>query len=227
MKKKILLIAVCILVSLGILSISKIVLDSLNKNTTLIQQEVKEPKSEEVDVKNAMLEQVIKEETDKENVKAENAEQEVKEVVENKTVTEGKTTNAKTSSTEKVVVAKKDEVVIKENVPAKIPEPKKEPNLIIENSITGKIILSANVSIENKTVADITRSGVGNNYAATGRGETTYITRIYDLKARDDGPLSGWCYYVNGVKPGVSCGAYKLKSGDVVEWKYLEDAVNN
>jgi hypothetical protein len=236
LKKKILLVATVILISVGLLSISKIVQDKyLNKNTAAVQQEEKDLKSAEVAVKEKDIqEQMVKEEADKEEaVKEETVKNDVKPVVkeqETKAVVENKTTTTKATSTENAVVAKKEVVVIKEDAPVKAPQPKKQPNLIIKNDITGKTILSINVNIDNKTVGAITLSELANkgiSYRATGRGETTYFTMINNIKARDVGPLSGWCYFVNGVKPGVSCGAYKLKSNDVVEWKYLEDGVNN
>ncbi|MGH4118701.1 DUF4430 domain-containing protein [Clostridium sp.] len=227
MKKKILLLATVILISVGLLSVTKIVQDKyLNKNTAEVQQEEKDSTSEKVVVKEKDIqEQMVKEETVKDDVKPEVKKQETKAVVENKT------TNTKASSTGNAVVAKKKAVVVKKAAPSKTPEPKKEPNLIIRDDISGKMILSVYVNLENKTVADITRSELdskGISYKATGRGGTTYFTMINNLKERGGGnPLSGWCYYVNGVKPGISCGAIKLKSGDVVKWKYLIDAVNN
>jgi hypothetical protein len=50
---------------------------------------------------------------------------------------------------------------------------------------------------------------------------------INGIKERSNGPLSGWCYYVNGTRPSVSSGRYKLKSEDKVEWKYLKDGLKN
>jgi hypothetical protein len=230
LKKKILLVATVILISVGLLGITKIVQDKyLNKNTDSVLQEEKDSKSEEVVVKEKDIQkQTGKEEADKVQVVKEDVKPVVKEQ-ETKAVVENKTTDTKTTSTENVVVAKKAVPVKKEVVPVKT-EPKKEAKLIIRDEISVKTILSINVNIENSTVADITRNELDNkgiSYRTTGRGETTYFTMINGLTARGDGALSGWCYYVNGDKPGVSCGAYKLKTGDVVEWKYLKDAVNN
>lgn len=235
MKKKILLVAAVILISVGLLSISKIVQHKyLNKNTASSQQSESVSKSEEVVVKeNDIQKQRVKEETVKEKVVKEDVKSEVKDK-ETKAAVENKTTDTKTSSNKNVVVEKKTVPVKKESVKEVVPvktEPKKEAKLVIRDNISGKTILSKNVNSENNTVADITRNELDNkgiSYRSTGRGETTYFTMINNLKERGDGnPLSGWCYYVNGVKLGVSCGAYKLKSGDVVEWKYLKDAVNN
>jgi hypothetical protein len=230
LKKKILLVATVILISVGLLGITKIVQDKyLNKNTDSVLQEEKDSKSEEVVVKEKDIQkQTGKEEADKVQVVKEDVKPVVKEQ-ETKAVVENKTTDTKTTSTENVIVAKKAVPVKKEVVPVKT-EPKKEAKLIIRDEISVKTILSINVNIENSTVADITRNELDNkgiSYRTTGRGETTYFTMINGLTARGDGALSGWCYYVNGDKPGVSCGAYKLKTGDVVEWKYLKDAVNN
>jgi len=155
MKKKILLIATVILISIGILSISKVVKDKyLNKNNASIRKDI--------------------------------------------------STN--------------------------IHELEKQPNFMIKDDISGKTILSLGLNIENRTVGEITLRELENNginYKQSGRGKVLYFTMINDLKARDNGPLSGWCYFVNGVKPGISCGAYKPKNGDVIEWKYLKDGVNN
>ena len=109
------------------------------------------------------------------------------------------TTVAKAPTTGTVAPTKE---ITKEPV-AKKPEPTKEPNFTVRDDISGKIILSLYVNTENKTVADITFSALDNSdigYKSTGRGEVVYFTMINDLKARDSGPLSGWCYYVNGVK---------------------------
>ena len=176
---------------------------------------------------------IIEESAAKTNVQSKTVTDETN-VADNKTVE--KAPQVKPNSTENVVVPKQvTKEIVKEVVkttpePKKIPEPKKTPNLVIKDNISGKIILSINVNTENKTVGEITLSELNNrgiNYSSSGRGETVYITMINNLKARGNGALSGWCYYVNGTKPGVSCGAYKLKSSDVVEWKYLEDAINN
>ena len=243
MKKKVLLIAAVILISLGLLSVSKIVQNKyLSKNGVLSEQKAKDKDPKEVntsnetnvkeDDKNNQTHQVTGQDTIKDEVKPESQGQTAKTNPESKTLTEQKnaveskpvvkTTETKPESTEKVDATK--------DATTKTPEPKKEPNLIIKDDISGKMILSINTSTENKTVGELTMSELDNKgivYKTTGRGDTIYFTMINSLKARDFGPLSGWCFYVNGSKASVSCGAYKLKSGDVVEWKYLKDGVNN
>ncbi len=236
MKKKILLIASVIIVCVGLLGVSKIVQDKyLNENTALTQQKdndntPKEDKVKEEDkIEQEAKEEIAKAEIVKEEVKptSQPAKTKVESSIakeQNITVdskTEVSTTN--TQSTEKAKVVTKAE-------PIKAPEPKAEPNFIIKDDISGKVILSINVSTENKTAGEVTfselaRSGI--SYKASGRGDAVYFTMINGLKARDFGPLSGWCYYVNGVKSSISSGAYKLKESDVVQWRYLEDGVNN
>lgn len=223
MKKKILLIVVVIFISIGLLSISKVVQDKyLNKDTVVEQQ--KDLIQKPIDI------------TQKEDVIANSGSDTTKPIVEAKPETDKKsetevkedvkTIETKTPSTENVTPVKD----IPKAPIIKVPEPKKQPNFIVKDDISGKTILSIYVSTENKTVAEVTFSELDRNkisYKASGRAEVVYFTMIAGLKARDAGPLSGWCYYVNGTKSSVSCGAYKLKSGDVVSWKYLEDGVNN
>lgn len=57
----------------------------------------------------------------------------------------------------------------------------------------------------------------------TGKNKSAYVKGIDGLSAFDYGGMSGWLYYVNGVKPGVGCGAYQLSAGDQVIWKYTVD----
>ena len=47
-----------------------------------------------------------------------------------------------------------------------------------------------------------------------------YISGINDLHEFDFGDLSGWVYRVNGERPSVGCGEYKLHDGDVIEFLY-------
>ncbi|MGH4121741.1 MAG: DUF4430 domain-containing protein [Clostridium sp.] len=226
MKKKIILIAVVILVSLGLLNGSKIVQNKyLNKKSVSAEQKTSSQTSREVSVK-ANDKQDVKPIITKAQTKTKvqsKTQTDVKSATDNKTVEKIPQTKAK--STKNVVVSKE----VSKKAVTKVPEPKKQPNLVIKDDISGKIILSINISTENKTVGEITLSELDNrgiSYSASGRGEAVYFTMINNLKARGKGALSGWCYYVNGAKPGVSCGAYKLKSSDVVEWKYLKDGVN-
>jgi hypothetical protein len=222
-KKKILLMIVIILVSIGLLSISKAVQDKyINKdNVSTEQKELVQKPTEVAQKQDVIVEGNTKtpktkvestEVTDKENV------EEIKKDV--------KTTVTNAPTTESIIPTKE---VPKAPI-TRVPEAKKEPNFTVKDDITGKVILSIYVNTENKTVAQITFSELDNNgisYKASGRGEVVYFTMIDNLKARDVGALSGWCYYVNGAKASVSCGAYKLSPGDLVEWKYLKDGVNN
>lgn len=47
-----------------------------------------------------------------------------------------------------------------------------------------------------------------------------YISGIGNIYEFDYGDLSGWTYLVNGQRPSVGSGEYKLNDGDVVEWFY-------
>lgn len=104
-----------------------------------------------------------------------------------------------------------------------------KPNLIIKNSITGKVYLSKYIDFNGKTVANVTIEALNRaniSWQGTGSSATLYIRSIAGAKERGSGPLSGWCYYVNGVKPSVGCGAKHLNKNDKLEWKYVKDGVN-
>lgn len=50
-----------------------------------------------------------------------------------------------------------------------------------------------------------------------------YIEGIAQIYEKDCGTKSGWMYCVNGTFPNYGCSDYKLKNGDVVEWRYTCD----
>lgn len=57
-----------------------------------------------------------------------------------------------------------------------------------------------------------------------GKGSFLYVESIGGIAEFDQGPLSGWIYFVNGQKPDKSAGAYKLKPKDEIIWKFVENA---
>lgn len=58
---------------------------------------------------------------------------------------------------------------------------------------------------------------------ASAFGNSVYVKGIADIYEFDFGELSGWMYYVNGEKPSVGCGEYKLAANDVIKWVYTCD----
>ncbi len=55
--------------------------------------------------------------------------------------------------------------------------------------------------------------------AVSGSGH--YIKGINGRFEFDEGPGSGWTYYVNGSKPTVGCGSCSVKAGDNIRWDYV------
>lgn len=47
-----------------------------------------------------------------------------------------------------------------------------------------------------------------------------YVEGINNLYEFDGGRWSGWMYCVNGWYPNYGCGTFRVKAGDVIEWKY-------
>jgi hypothetical protein len=61
----------------------------------------------------------------------------------------------------------------------------------------------------------------------SGEGKAAYIRGIGGLSEFDFGSLSGWMYLVNGERPDVGCGAYRLREGDEVAFCYTCDMGND
>lgn len=55
----------------------------------------------------------------------------------------------------------------------------------------------------------------------TDSGFGKYVYGINNLDQKDCGSESGWKYSVNGVYPGRSCDAEKIKSNTKIVWKYV------
>lgn len=76
---------------------------------------------------------------------------------------------------------------------------------------------------DGETVFSVLKRLLGNKgipMTFEGSSSSAYIVRINGLAEFDGGPDSGWMYNVNGWYPNYSCGAYVLKDGDAVEWRY-------
>ncbi|WP_050607679.1 DUF4430 domain-containing protein [Clostridium niameyense] len=102
------------------------------------------------------------------------------------------------------------------------------PNILIQDETTGKTITSTYIDFSNNpSVGEVTIKVMQGRYEATGYGDNIYFSSIAGINEKSKGPLSGWCYYVNGVKASNSAGAYKLKAGDSLIWKFVKDGVNN
>ena len=67
------------------------------------------------------------------------------------------------------------------------------------------------------------KNGIQMEYEATPAYRSCYIEGIHNLYEFDCGSLSGWMYEVNGRYPNYGCSRYRLKNGDVVNWRYTCD----
>lgn len=109
------------------------------------------------------------------------------------------------------------------------PAPKEEVNFIIEDAVHNKTIISLHGDFSGESVGSITKKileSKGIKYRATGSSSSLYFSSINGIKERDDGPTSGWCYFVNGVKLNKGCGQYTPQNGEIVVWKYLKDGIS-
>jgi hypothetical protein len=67
----------------------------------------------------------------------------------------------------------------------------------------------------------------GVSFGHRGSGTSTLVTKIGDLENEGGGAKSkNWLYFVNGKAATVGAGAYKLKAGDTVLWKFQTYSYN-
>lgn len=106
-----------------------------------------------------------------------------------------------------------------------------KPDFFIIDNVSGKNILAPmHVEYNGDTVAQLTckiLDAYKITYKMSGFGNSVYFSSIGGLKERGAGLSSGWCFYVNGQKPNLGAGTYKLKKDDVLEWKYVKDGISN
>lgn len=122
-----------------------------------------------------------------------------------------------------------------EKASAAVPTPKAAEKLpdnfkVIDTVTNNRVLLSARVNFENTNAGDATLKALQNakvQYRASGMGGAMYVSMIGGIAERSAGPSSGWCYYVNGTKPGSSASSYPLKKDDVLEWKFQKNGLNN
>lgn len=235
MKKKGILIFIVLIISMAAIFFAKEMQKKLVSNdvaskteSKVIQSNLKENSNENV------------QSTDKSNNSGEIKKEETKEV--NKTEQQsssnkvnetskqsaGKTTLPKSSSTNTAASpnsSNSTNTATSSNSNTN-PNPNQSSNLpsnfIVRDSVNDKILVSKHVEFNGETVADITKQNVSCKVKS---GD--YFYEIAGLKERSAGPLSGWCYFINGSKPGIGSGSYVLKKDDIIEWKFLKDGVNN
>lgn len=78
---------------------------------------------------------------------------------------------------------------------------------------------------EGETVWDVTKRvmdsrGIAYTYVETPKYNSVYVEWIDGDGEFDHGDGSGWMYSVNGWYPNYGSSLYKLRDGDVVQWRY-------
>lgn len=224
MKKKLLLIVVMLVLSVTAITFAGSLQNRIQKS--VVDDIVVNNKEENKVVQDEQNKQEIKENSEKEqNKESSNA---VEKREQNKT-SEIKKEGSKNSTTnvnnngESKNKTQNNRDASKDNKSTSL-----KPNFYIIDTVNNKVLYKGYVDINSKSAGDVTLKVLIDNkisYRAKGTGGNIYFSSIAGLKERDYGENSGWCYYVNGVKPSVGAGSYILKDGDIVEWKYLEDGL--
>lgn len=185
---------------------------ALDSNTTVVkEEETKKDNTEQSVEGNNKPEEVKKEEIQKKEV-------------ENKEVP--KQEEAKQNNTEQKPKNQNNSTQTKSETSNATIE-KKVSNFLVTDSISGKSIASGHISIQDGETAESATERFLKGNGISFKNKDGYISRIGELKERDKGPNSGWCYYVNGVKASVGMRNITLKASDKIEWKYVADGVSN
>lgn len=79
----------------------------------------------------------------------------------------------------------------------------------------GKTALELLVDLGHATNTPIVYTG---NDATPG---SEYVESIDDIAQLDQGPESGWVYFINGELATVGAGQYRPQAGDVISWRYI------
>jgi len=224
MKKKLMIIVVMLLVCTGMFILAQKAQSSVIDKKNKAEAAVANKSSENKNVADNKVE------TDKatETPKEENKEQATANSTESKPNNSngseaGKPSSKQTTSTQPNPAP---------STPVVVPvTPKKDSNFAIIDEVNNKIIIEKKVDFDNVTIDFITcklLKEAGINYGNDDEGSSSsYFYSIAGLTERKAGPLSGWCFYLNGKKPGMGAGSYIYHKGDVLVWKYMRDAVNS
>jgi len=132
---------------------------------------------------------------------------------------------AEVNTTEK----KEEKPAAKTIVKPAVTAPKPAANVIFIHAADGKTIKSVFINFNGDTVFNYTLDALnelGQNPRPTQIDRVAgYFKGMLKYNERDEGPMSGWIYYVNGVKANKGskdCNS-TLKNGDKLVWKFVED----
>lgn len=215
--KKVIITLVVLVVAIGAyLGVTKLQKDlnrqALDSSTTVVKEEkVKEDNKEESKESKVTPSEVKKEEPQKKETESKEIPKK-EETKQNNTEQKPKSENNSTQT---------------KSVTSNTPTEKKVSNFSVVDSISGKSIASGHISIQDGETAESATERFLKDNGISFKNKDGYISRIGELKERDKGPNSGWCYYINGVKASVGMRNITLKTPDKIEWRYAADGVNN
>ena len=122
-------------------------------------------------------------------------------------------------------------VVTPTPAPKAMPVPKADSNFVIIDEVNKSIILEGKFDFDKVTIDFITCKLLKEKNIVYGNDDEgtsmSYFYSINGLTEKKAGALSGWCFYVNGQRPGIGAGSYIYHKGDVLIWRYKENALKN
>lgn len=86
-----------------------------------------------------------------------------------------------------------------------------------------KVVFYEGESVFDVLNREMKKNRIHMEFVMTPVFNSNYIEGIHNLYEFDCGDLSGWMYEVNGWYPNYGRSRYRLKSGDVIKWRYTCD----
>lgn len=86
-----------------------------------------------------------------------------------------------------------------------------------------KVEITEGESVWDVLKREMDKRGIEYEYTFTAKYNSVYIEWIDGDGEFDHGSGSGWMYNVDGWYPNYGASVYKLKDGDVVQWRYTTD----
>ncbi len=82
----------------------------------------------------------------------------------------------------------------------------------------GSVFFQAGETVFQVLLRETKRLKIPMDHMTSPAFQTEYVSGIGNIYEKTYGTSSGWLFAVNGKQPAVGCSAYKLKSGDKIQW---------
>lgn len=102
-----------------------------------------------------------------------------------------------------------------------------EPTISVYNASTEETLFNEkSVCLEDGATVLDALEATELDIESVGSGDMTYVTAIDGIQEKSAGQSSGWVYAFNGSPGDEGAGAKEVKSTDIIQWRFEEDAIS-